>query len=102
MKFHLQPIKNFLGLISHFIKFRLFAVFVILIILNFAIAGWIFYQKAYLSTNAVSGSTLKPPQIDQEKLAPIQKIIRDRQTNLKYLDNQNIPDPFAPLESPAH
>ena len=95
MKFNLQPVKNFLRIVGHFIKFRLFTVFMILIILNFAVAGWIFYQKSYLSTNNIPISALKPPQIDQGKLAPIQKIIHDRQTNLIYLETQNTPDPFS-------
>lgn len=95
MKFSLQPVKNFLGPIGHFVKFKLFTVFIILIILNFVVAGWIFYQKAYLSTNVVPNSALKPPKIDQEKLTPIQKMIHDRQANLDYLNSQNIPDPFS-------
>jgi len=71
-----------------------FAIFILLVVVSLAWASYIFYQKAFVITNASPTANGQMLQIDTGKLTPIKKIINARQTNIDTINNQNISDPF--------
>lgn len=97
MKGFLIKLKNilsrFLG-IGRFFKKHPFVIFLILVFLSFGLAFCLFYQEAYRAINFSPDPQIEKPQINQEALLEVQKIIGDRQKNIDQFQQKIYRNPF--------
>jgi hypothetical protein len=92
--FNINKCQKFLKHLLVFLNEHIFAVFVILTLVIFALAGLIFYQYGYKVAYREAQVSIKEVQVNSQLYQKVMERFGQREKNIQEALNKNYSDPF--------